>query len=387
MPRGLAAHDDPNTANASPLRVPWLQVALWFLASRLWQMSIGVLALVNRDGLQALSPDRLTGLFCRWDCGWYLGIVEQGYGLEATDQPGATNWSFYPLYPLLIRGVAVLTGVSPVLSGALVSNACFLVALGLIYRYVRVLGGDHAVARNATLLVAFLPQGVVFSAVYTESLFLLLAVSGMLALREQRYLLSSPLLAALSAVRSNGVFVIVFAVALLWDRHGFRQLVQPWRAPLRYLPILAAPLGAFAFWSYAYVQTGDAFAMATSVRHGWGWSWESPVGNLLMHLRAGGLEARVWTVGSLCVFASALTLWQKRFWPELVFCLAVFLLIWGGSIPNSLWRYSMVLFPAWVGLAFAMQRWRWLSWVVVPVFLSAGVFLGWAWATGQLVSI
>ena len=346
---------------------------------------MAALVVVQNDS--AANSESLIGLACRWDCGWYLGLVANGYGAEDPAQSGATNWAFFPLYPGLVWAVSKALGLSPLVAGALLSNGFFLASLGLIYRFTRAVGGDRRAALIAVALVAFLPQGLVFSAVYTESLFVLLLASAMLTFREQRWIAAAASAALLSAVRTNGVFFIVYAAALLWQRFGFSALLQPWRAPVRYLPILAAPLGVFLFWSYAFQQTGDAFAMATTVSEGWGWRWESPLGNLAMHLRSGQVEALFWTLGSLFAFVCSLCLLWRRLFAEFVFCLAVFILIWGGSVPNSLWRYSMVLFPIWVGLALIIRSRLWAQIGLGVLFLGVGAYMSRAWALQELISI
>ena len=49
---------------------------------------------------------------CQWDCGWYLGIVQHGYDAapHLVDGWWQANWAFFPLYPLLVRGLDALTG-------------------------------------------------------------------------------------------------------------------------------------------------------------------------------------------------------------------------------------------------------------------------------------
>lgn len=370
------------------LRIPWLTVFAIFAASRL-VLAIVVLWSVFLDGYpHGLNVELLKDIGCRWDCGWYLTIINQGYSVvDSAAQPGATNWAFFPLYPLLVKALVALTGLDPRAAGMAISNACFLAALGLIYRYTLAVGADRRAALFAVALIAFLPQGAVFSAVYTESLFLLLLVAAMLAMREGNYLVSGVSAALLSAVRTNGVFFIVFAAGWLLQRFGPADLVRPWRAPARYLPILMAPLGAFMFWSYAYTQTGDAFAMATTVKHGWGWSWSFPLGNLWMHVAEGSVEAKSWALGSLFAFVCSLLLLRHRLYAEFVFCASVFTLIWGGSVANSLWRYSMILFPVWIALAMSLRN-RPIGFALLLAALGMiGGLLAQAWGLQMKVSI
>ena len=93
----------------------------------------------------------LLGPLSNWDGAWYLRIAEEGY---ATRQSTA----FFPLYPLLIRWVSELTGVSLRLAGLAISNLAFLGALLLLHRLVRDRYGAD-IATRATWLLALTPFG------------------------------------------------------------------------------------------------------------------------------------------------------------------------------------------------------------------------------------
>ena len=342
--------DTTLTGLGVPQRTPWLKIIALVIASRLLLFFVGLFTLYSHGREAHLDWASWIDMTCRWDCGWYGGIVENGYG-GGDVAGGATNWAFYPLLPLLMRALQALSGIDDYrVAGMLISNTAFVLALGLIHRYARLLGNSERVAVTSVLIVAFLPQGIVFSATYTESLFLCLLAGVMVATREQRHVLAGVCAASLSATRSNGIFIIIFIVAQLFLRLGPRAFFRPWQTPLAYFPLLMAPLGAFAYWTYAFHITGDAFAMATSVRHGWGWSWESPLSNLPMFWKL-GTDARFWVLGSLFTAACCALLLRYRWYAEFAFCAVLFLLIWGGTVPNSLWRYSLVLFPAWIALA------------------------------------
>ena len=68
----------------------------------------------------------------RWDTGFYVSIVEEGYVYEGVPFPSV---AFFPLLPLLMRLALPLTG-DALLSGLLVSNAALLAAALLFYRIV-----------------------------------------------------------------------------------------------------------------------------------------------------------------------------------------------------------------------------------------------------------
>jgi Mannosyltransferase (PIG-V) len=298
-----------------------------------------------------LPTKDLLSLFVRWDAGWYLRIVGTGYDAwSPADQPGATPYAFFPVYPLLIRATVAMTRLEPATAGILISTVLFVLALFLIYEYVRELQLPRETGLAAILLICCAPQSFVFSSVYTESTFLFLLAAAMLALRRRRYLWAGLAAALLSGVRPNGIVFVVFALAWTLRNAGWRPLLRPWTDPGPMLTIVLAPLGMVAFWWYCFMTTGDAFAQATSVTHGWGWAPDWPWENLRRHVRGSSTD-RFWAWGSLLYFAASLLLLRFRLYEDFAFCLACFLLFWTNVLPQSLVRYVLVLFPIFIGLA------------------------------------
>src|SRR5690606_17982228 len=193
-----------------------------------------------------------VSLLCRWDCGWYLNLAEHGYLARTTTaaQPGASNMAFFPLYPMLMEAVHGMAGVSRASAGVIVSNLALVAALVYVHRYALLLGFSSTVGLLAVAILCFVPHGFVFSAVYTESLFMLLLAAAMYHLRKEHFLLAGLLAAALSAVRANGIFFLFFALFWLVRTQGVAPLLRPWRRPELFVPIVFAPIGLFCFWAY-----------------------------------------------------------------------------------------------------------------------------------------
>lgn len=332
-------------------------VTLIALASRVICVLIGAGSKFGATLDGRLPATDLLSLFVRWDAGWYLRIVATGY--EASTWPqeqfGATPHAFFPGYPLLIRAAVAVTGLEPATAGIAVSTLLFVLALCLVYEYARDLGLARDTAIAATLLIACAPHSFVFSSIYTESTFLFLLVAAMLALRRRQYLWAGVAAALLSGVRPNGIVFVVFALAWTLRTAGWRPLLQPWTAPGPMLTIVLAPLGLIAYWWFCYVTTGDAFAQATSIAHGWGWEFGWPWTNLGRHLRGSSTD-RFWAWGSILYFAISLLLLRFRMYEEFAFCLACFLLYWVNVLPQSLIRYALVLFPVFIALAHVTSK-------------------------------
>ena len=271
-----AAHQEPGLLGTS-LRwrtTPRSSVLVGLLGTRLPILLLGAIAVTlvgtvpapTAEALWRVSPNELVDLEARWDTDFYNQIATSGYQWD----PSVflhQNVVFFPLYPLLMRWVGALLGGHPLLAGTLISLAAFAGAIALLYRLAVLELGEER-AWPVVLLVSTYPFALFYSAVYTESLFLLLAVGAFYAMR-RRYLMWGAL-AGLAAglTRPNGFWL---AVPLLWmavkapEAHSSEETGprewrrQPWR--LAAIAVALAPLaGAGIFSAYLSVRFGDALA-------------------------------------------------------------------------------------------------------------------------------
>ena len=361
-------------------------IVVAFMASRLTLAAVGLLALAAIGG-QSPGLGSLPDLFVRWDSGWYLSVVENGYSAVEGGHPGQTNFAFFPVYPLLVGAFRKALGWTSVGAALFVSNAAFLAALFLVYEYGRVLGAGFRAAVLAPVLICFVPQSFVFSAVYTESTFLCLLAAAMLAMRRRAYLTSGLSAGVLSGVRSLGVLFAFYALAVLVRRDGVGGVLRFWKEPKRFLAPALAPAGLVAFWWFSFWRTGDAFAQAHTAKWGWGWSADWPWTMIASVLRYGQPHDKFWVVCSLTAFALSLLLLRYRYFEEFVFCALAFLLVWSGGIPNSLLRYSIVLFPIYIGVARLLEPRPLLTGVVLGALATVNGMLMAAWALNRLIAI
>ena len=240
--------------------------------------ALGALVLHKHDraaatvALQALGPvgNALAGSVDRFDAAYYLSIAAHGYGTLSSGKV-----AFFPLYPLLIAFATPALG-SAVLAGASISLLAFVGALVSLHRLTELELGRPAA--DATIgLLAFAPLSFFFSAVYTESLFLLLSVGSMLALRLGRWRLAC-LLGALAAVtRSVGVLLFVVLVAAR-IRDGHRDRTLAWA--------LAIP-GALLAWLAGVAVAGYPLLAPFAV----GGQWDRVTAGPLTGAAAGAWDA------------------------------------------------------------------------------------------------
>lgn len=254
------------TAAQDPVRrIVWR--AFW--GSRLVVFLSGVVAVAqfgNQPVTSIYDPDRLSSPFgyfanllvspfARWDSTWYLAVARWGYGPQTSGVPlsppsGIARMNFFPLYPLLIRIFGFVVR-SDLIAGILISLVCFAVALWLLYKLVE-LDFSAQVAEATVLLVAFCPMAFFFSAVYTESLFLMLSLGCIYCARRERWLYAGLLGALASATRIEGVILVIPLLVLLWPRRR--------RLPFASLSVLLVPLGLAAYLLYLALRYGQGFA-------------------------------------------------------------------------------------------------------------------------------
>ncbi len=236
------------------LRLALSAVAVWTLSLR----PVRETALVRAQYLGIVPlHDWLLAPWQRFDALWYLRLAAHGY--DARD--GSTV--YFPLYPLLIRGVAPLLGGNLMRAALAVSNVCFALLLLLLYHLVAGRHG-HDVARRAVLLLCIFPTASFLLGAYTESLFLALVVGLFLAAARGRLALAGllGLLAALTRLQG-----IVLALPLLWMalvswRQGSRS-PRPWVAAL--LPPLGT--GLFTLYTRVMLQAGPVTSVYAGQVH------------------------------------------------------------------------------------------------------------------------
>jgi hypothetical protein len=257
------AHDTRAPARAGPLRDPAVADAwraVWVSRLLVWAVGAAAAALGTLSPrVMAFDPGSVTrpfgpvgnalvAPFARWDSVWYLAIANDGY---PADDPRRA--AFFPLYPLLLRAADAVVG-HPVIAGAVVSLACFAVALPLLHRLCEIELGVPA-AREAVWALALYPGALFFSAVYSEALYLLLSLACLYAARTGRWAWAGAAGALGAATRSTGV-VLAVPLAIMW-------LARAGGGPRRVRDaawIGLVPLGLAGFCAALALGGGDALA-------------------------------------------------------------------------------------------------------------------------------
>lgn len=288
-------------------------------------------------------------MWLRWDARWYADIAQNGYFFRPPEQ---SSVAFFPLYPLGLRALSKLTGLSPLPLGVALTFACGLAASAVFVRWVKALRPGSDALSPHLLLLAWPFAFYLFGAVYADALFLLLITSAFLALERGRPGWAAALGALATATRPIAPAVVLGLVArsIELDRKAHGRL-----RPQAFLPALAA-LGASAYLAFQYLSFGTPFAFVETQG---AWS-QRPGPRQWLKLEFFGSErlAQLWPEallnGTLAVLMLALAV---RVWRTVGKGYAVYVAVaMGLPLLSSaefigLGRYGLAAFPALLALA------------------------------------
>ncbi|HSF73937.1 MAG TPA: mannosyltransferase family protein, partial [Microcoleus sp.] len=241
-------------------------IAMWFLSRSVIAIGMQVIA-PSLDPIQnsqrfvpGFVPKSGWELFSHWDGAWYTKIATLAYSYANDGQQHSV--AFYPLFPLLIRGLMAL-GMRVEVAGVLINSLAFLGALLLVYFWVEE-RYDTGSAKWTTAVLAWCPFSLFCTVMYTEGLFLLLTGAALRAFEKGDYIWSAFWGALTTATRGPGVALIPAFLLVAWREK---------RPPLAYAAGFASAIGLFSFSLYCAIRFGDALAFV-HVQKGWvqpGW--------------------------------------------------------------------------------------------------------------------
>ena len=301
-----------------------------YLASRLLQVGF-VAAMAPDDGRTLV--DRLTV----WDGGWYIRIADEGYepgySYDHTGALTGNGLAFFPLYPLLLRVVAAVPGVSSAgaaLGVSWLAGAIAAVLLSLLGERLY----DRRTGYALAVLFAAQPMSVVLTMGYTEALFCALVVASLLALHQGAWLLAGVAGMFAALTRPTGLALAgALLVTALWWLWRDRSDYPSWRVTAGVaLAVLAAP--GYLLW--VGLRVGELDAWFRIQQAGWGTEWDFGM-STLRFLRDTFAAGEGWVQVSTAVIIvlaalGVLVAWCERVWlPLSLYGLFAFAMAVGSS--------------------------------------------------------
>jgi hypothetical protein len=368
------------------------------LSTRLGVIIVGFLAVIligfppEATKRWRIYSNDLLDLPARWDAGWYLGIVTDGYHYDPNARADyQQNIAFFPAFPMSVRYVSVLFGRQPLWTGVGISVVAFYLALVYLLRLARSELGDEDQAVAAVTLIAVYPFAVFFSAAYTEGLFLLTLVGAVYHFRENQLWRSAFWGFICGLTRPPGCFLSVvlglMAIAPMWDAARWRPIVPPpsgWSPIAHRLLAASAPgLGMLTFSAFIYRLTGNPFQW-TMQNVAWGRVYkglDEIVGDRVMFVFNNGFYSYASTQTIDLFYSLAVILCLAAVWPvyrRFGLPYAVFIVLnvlppmsAGGML--SMGRVTSVLFPVFLWMGGAIPARHRTAWITVFALLQGFV--------------
>ncbi len=355
------------------------RVGLWLLA----YLSLILIPARSGEGLWRAFPNNLwLDGWSRWDSGWYINIAEHGYSNVV--QNVYLNTAFFPMYPLLVKGLAFITGNFHI-AGLLIANLSLLLAIIFLFKLLVASHGEET-AQRTVLLVLLSPFAFFFSAAYSESLFLLFVILVFYFGFRSKWALAVLFSIFAGATRAVG-FLTVLPLLYLY----LKSIEFNWRKirpAILWLPLSA--LGPASYMAYLAIRFGDPFLFVKSQNApGWkeGVNLLSALDTLRMPFSGSALLTGdfpvIYFIHVVSFFLGLilLILIARRLNPAYsIWALATLLVSF--SVWISVGRFMIVIFPIFLGLAILFKGKKYdallyLSVILLSVFTV--LFTHWYW--------
>jgi hypothetical protein len=224
----VAASAEPvraSTPRSPPGRrsVPaWVLVLAGYAASRV--LSTGILAAAFAISLGVGAPiahanvgSGFLGFLQSWDGAHYRHIAEHGYPqrlpVDALGNVQRNSWAFLPLYPYLVRGLTLATGLDFSIASIIVSVLFGGAATVAIHRLLLPRFGATGALWGA-IFFCFGPMSYLLQVAYADSVFLFLMFCSLICMMSRRWLLMSAFAVAASFAHP-GAIALALAVGLV----------------------------------------------------------------------------------------------------------------------------------------------------------------------------
>ena len=332
-----------------------------------------------------------------WDSEFYVGIAVGGYDdpriTTTTLKDGSTlplSYAFFPFYPFTISLLAAplgLLGLNPIaaasLGGVLASLFGTLGAMLALYDITRHELGDEGGIRVAYYMLVF-PSGFFLAQVYTEGVFLGLAL-GSIAFAYRKQFFWAALLAALATLTKAVGLLLLVPLFLAWlDAAEWRTLLtrlgESFSAVVRQdcgLGFLILTVLAFLFWHFtlgekAVIVEHEHFGRGLFNWGGMAWGLDYLIGSFREGSNPQMTTYYALEVASILLALTASVFTFRRYPGLTLFGLLAFTLAVTGSAPQSIIRYvltvpAVFILLARLGRSAAFDR----TWTLLSVLLLA----------------
>ena len=365
--------------------LPFLKtdIAITLIVAILWQ------SLLLFIGWFIAKDQGVLGHMSHWDAGWYKSIITHGY--SDADNPAAP--AFYPLFPLLVSGVSLVTFGAPHEVAALIINT---VALWLALLALLRIGEYFSIKSRSTktiLIAAFLsfPSAFFLHTFYGEAIFIAIGLWSYLFALQKKWWATGILLALITASRLPGLLFVALCGLEFLRAHDWniKKSLNP-----KILWFLLAPIGFLLYGLALHFIRGDFLAMFHAYTATNDWVYQKFNPNIIDTIYETGatvthaivtlnptyeifINYALPLASIVLIIASSIYLWKRKPYgpPLALFGLLSIILFSLNSNLVSVHRYTLACLPIFIAIGLLAKHRKAAPYLVVAGVISIGVQL------------
>lgn len=296
-----------------------------------------------------------------------------------------TPYPFFPMYPYIVRYLKYIF-FDVFLAGVILSNISLILASIVFYKLLK-LDYSEKIAFYSVVFYIVFPFTFFLSGFFTESLFNLILFFSIYLARKKKYMYSTLMSMFLPVTRIFGVFLLPLLLII------FSKQIKRQEVFVKYLLLTCTlfPLIFLAHLNSLYRKTGDYFVFYNAQS-----AWSRSLGGTFLSNIAYNIKISPYIstfeisifVLSIILFVVALiklkTYSNKRMPLEYIFYSAFsFILPILTGVLQSMPRYSVTIFPIYLGLAYlSVASKKFILFALISFILSC-VFMS-IWSLGTL---
>jgi len=339
----------------------------------------------NGDSTVIFGEKRPEGIHSRPYEGFGCKVVQEKDVFKVPFEPyirSVSSFPFMPLYPFLIR-LANNIFSNSLISGVFISNLSLFLGAIFLFELLSTLFSKKF-GLFATLFYLISPLSFIFRGVMTESLFNLLLFASLFFALKGKYVLASLLFSLMSITRIPGILFGGVLIILFVRKFSGKKLV------LSLLSLASVgPAFLLAHVYRLYKLTGNWFVILDS-QQAYGRVEKSLFDSYFGYFKYGmpyALLELVFFILALGIILWFLKIYHKEkgefFWECVFYSLYSFVIPLSSGTFASFPRYTLTIFPIFIGIGLFLERFGGLKWVVL-IFSFALSLLGMAfWGVGS----
>jgi len=316
----------------------------------------------------------LNWIWANFDGARYLYTVENGYR--------EFNFAFFPFLPFIIYLIHRIFNISPLIAGILINNLAFFASLFVVYKII-LIDYNKKIAWSTLFFLAIFPVSFYYNSVYTESLYFLFATLSFYYARKSNWLPAGFLgyLAGLTRFVGIALFPALLIEWAQQNNFNLQKLKKKFFESKVFFTFLI-PLAIVTYSIYLKIRFGDFLLFQKSMAN-----WEQnkfvfPLQVLWRYFRVlvvlpNRSNFIYWVmilelIAVFLYFALSIYVWKKIRISYGAFMLISLIIPTCTGTFQSMPRYILHLFPAFLAIALLTEKNKLLFWGTAIIFLILG---------------